>query len=182
LGRILVDAGKLDEADAIFAANMKGDAANAAVFNSTWTVANVQHARVLLARGQGQEATTQLAARLRTYLAQPRDQRDLNDETELQLLLGRALAISGHAADGLPHLERALELRQTQFVSSFRLAETQVALADCKLRLGDLDGSRVLLAKAKAIHAASPQLGQQYRQPLLELSQRLLAESRRAPE
>lgn len=175
LGRLLIDIGKLDEADALFAASMKADAANAAIFNSTWTVASVQHARALLARGQGKEAAMQLGAALEKYLAQPLDQRDINDETELQLSLGRALMISGSAADALPHLERALELRQTQYASSFRLAETQVALADCKLRLGDLTGSRALLAKAKAIHAANPPLGDQYRKPLLELSQRLLA-------
>jgi serine/threonine-protein kinase len=91
--------------------------------------------------------------------------------------------ISNGAADALPHLERALELRQTQYASSFRLAEAQIALADCKLRLGDLEGSRALLAKAKAIHAASPPLGDQYRKPLLELSQRLLAaRSSRTPK
>jgi thioredoxin-like negative regulator of GroEL len=134
----------------------------------------------LIARGQGQKAATQLDAQLQSYLAQPLDHRDINDETELQLSLGRALMTSNNAADALPHLARALELRQTQYASSFRLAETQVALADCKLRLGDLDGSRALLAQAKAIHAANPPLGDQYRKPLQELSQRLrAAESRR---
>jgi serine/threonine protein kinase len=175
LGRILIDIGKLDEADALFGASMKGDATNAAIFNSTWTVASVQHARALLARGQAKQAAAQLHGELEKYLAQPLDHRDINDETELQLSLGRALMTSGSAAGGLPHLERALELRQTQYALSFRLAEAEVALADCKLRLGDLAGSRTLLTKAKAIHAASPPLGKRYRQPLLELSQRLLA-------
>lgn len=175
LGRILIDIGKPDEADALFAASMKGDAANAAIFNSTWTVASVQHARALLALGHAHQAVTQLDAELKSYLAQPLDHRDINDETELQLLLGRALLTSGRAMDALPHLQRALELRQTQYALSFRLAEAQIALADCKLRLGDLEGSRALLAQAKAIHAASPPLGDQYRKPLLELSQRLLA-------
>lgn len=174
LGRLLIDIDKLDEADALFAASMQRDAANAAVFNSTWTVASVQHAKVLLARGHAEEAAAQLGEALQRYLAQPLDQRDINDEIELQLSLGRALMISSRAADAQPHLERALALRRTQYALSFRLADAQVALADCKLRLGDLAGSRALLAKAKAIHAANPHLGDQYRKPLLELSQRLL--------
>lgn len=175
LGRILIDIGKPDEADALFAASMKSDAANAAIFNSTWTMASVQHDRALLARGHAKEAAARLGEALQKHLAQPLDQRDINDETELQLSLGRALMISDRATEALPHLERALELRQTQYALSFRLAETQVALADCKLRLGDLAGSRGLITKAKAIHAASPQLGDQYRKPLMELGQRLLA-------
>ncbi len=114
-----------------------------------------------------------LRATLTKYLAQPAEVRDLNEELDLRLSLGRALSATDQAKEALPHLERALALRQPQFASSLLLAEAQVALADCKLRLGDVAAARALLAKAKAIHAANRELGQQFRKPLRDLEQRL---------
>lgn len=170
LGRLLFGIGKLDEADLLFGASMKSDAANREVFDSAWTVASVQHAKVLIARGQANEAVPVLTEAMSKYMAMPADQRDINDGTELHLELGRALTAAGRAAEGLPHLERALELRQTQYAFSPRLAEAQIALADCNLRLGNLEDSRRLLAQATAIHAANAELGAQYRKPLQELN------------
>jgi thioredoxin-like negative regulator of GroEL len=73
----------------------------------------------------------------------------------------------------LPHLERALVLRQTQFAASPRLAEAQIMLANCKIALGDSAGARALLVEAKTIHAANAELGLHYRKPLADLSARL---------
>ena len=173
LGRVLLGVGKVDEADALFAAVMQADAANAAVYDSPWTLASVSHARVQILRGQGKVAVPALSAALDGFLAQPANVRDLNEELDLQLALGSALSAADSAKEALPHLERALELRQTQFKSSPRLAEAQIALADCRLRLGDVPGARALLAQARAIHAANGALGEQYRRPLRDLSQRL---------
>jgi len=173
LGRVLLSIGKLDAADALFAAVMQADAAHAAVYDSPWTIANVQHARVLTGQGRAAQAVAPLSAALGKFLAQPANIRDLNEELEMQFALGRALALADRAAEGLPHLERALALLQPQYQFSPRLAEGQIALADCKLRLGDIEGGRALLAKATAIHAANGQLGQQYRRPLAQLTDRL---------
>jgi tetratricopeptide (TPR) repeat protein len=151
----------------------RADRANAAVYDFPWTSASVAHARVQIARGQAKEAVPALAAALGKFEAQPANVRDLNEELELRLALGSALAAADRANEALPHLTRALELRQTQFASSPRLAEAQVALADCKLRLGDGAGARALLAQAKAIHAANGELAESYRKPLRELTQRL---------
>lgn len=174
LGRILIEIGKLDEADALFTVNRK-DNLPQTPFNSAPTAAAIQHAKVLLTRNKGAEAAVALQAEMKKFMAQPVEQRDLSDEVELQLLLGRALMMAGRAADGLPHFERALQLRLTQSPTSPRLAEAQVALAECKWTLGDIPASRALLAKARVIHAANPQLGARYRKPFTELNARLAA-------
>jgi serine/threonine-protein kinase len=174
-GRILLDVGRRDEADGIFTTILQADAANAEVYDSPWTSASVQHARVQIERGQASLAIPALAAALEKFRAQPANVRDLNEETELQLELGRALSASDRAAEAKPHLQRALELRQTQYASSPRLAEAQIALADCLRRIGDIPASRALLTTAQAIHAANRELGPQYRRPLAELTARLSA-------
>ncbi|MEO8062899.1 MAG: protein kinase [Pseudomonadota bacterium] len=173
LGHVLISVGKPDEADALFTAVMKADAAHAGTYDSPWTIASIQHARVLTLLGQPNQAVAPLDAVLAKFLAQPDNIRDLNEELELQSDLGRALMLSDRPRDGLPHLERALALLQPQYEFSPRLAESQIALADCKLRAGDLEGSRALLAKAQAIYAANGELGQQYRRPFAALAARL---------
>jgi serine/threonine-protein kinase len=173
LGRVMLGIGKVAEADALFVAVMQADVANAAVYDSPWTFATVSHARVQIARGQARDAVPALSAALEKFLAQPANVRDLNEELDLQLSLGSALSAADRAKEALPHLERALELRQAQFASSPRLAEAQIALADCKLRLGDVAGARALLARAITIHAANLELGEQYRKPLRDLTERL---------
>ncbi|HUQ11999.1 MAG TPA: tetratricopeptide repeat protein, partial [Steroidobacteraceae bacterium] len=172
-GRALLDIGKIDEADALFGEVMQADAQRAAVYDSPWTSASILHARAQIARGQPSAAVPALDAALSKYLAQPANIRDLNEELDLRLSLGRALSMTDHAKEALPHLERALALRQPQFASSPLLAEAQLALADCKLRLGDAAAARTLLTRAKTIHAANRQLAERFRQPLRDLEQRL---------
>ncbi|HEY6124938.1 MAG TPA: serine/threonine-protein kinase, partial [Steroidobacteraceae bacterium] len=173
LGRVLVTSGKLDEADALFTANIQADAANAGALDSPWMAASVQHAKVLILRGKASEAVPTLAAALEKNLAQPVQQQDPNDEIEYQFALGRALNAAGRAQEALPHLERTLVLRQTQYANSPRLAEAQIALADCKLTLGDAAAGRALFDKARAIHAANRELSDFYRKPLRDLGARL---------
>jgi tetratricopeptide (TPR) repeat protein len=133
----------------------------------------VSHARAQMARGEAAAAVPALRAALAKYLAQPETLRDLNEELDLRLALGQALTATDHAGEALPHLERALMLRQPQFASSPLLAEAQTALADCKLRLGDTGAARALLARAKSIHAANRELGEHFRAPLREVERRL---------
>jgi hypothetical protein len=173
LGRILLSIGKVDEADAMFTGIMKDQAAQAEVYDSAWTLASVSHARAQIARGQPAAAVPALSAALSKYLAQPENLRDLNEELDLRLSLGRALSATDHAREALPHLERALVLRKPQFAESPWLAEAQVALADARLRAGDAAGARALLAQAQRIHAANRELGEQFRKPLRELELKL---------
>jgi serine/threonine-protein kinase len=173
LGRVLVSAGKLDEADALFTGNLQADAASAGALDSPWMAANVQHAKVLILRGKAAEAVPTLTEVLEKQLAVPAQQQDPNDEIEYRFALGRALQAAGRSQEALPHLERVLELRQTQFARSPKLAEAQIALADCQLSLGDAAASRALFTKAKAIHAANRELSDFYRKPLRELERKL---------
>jgi tetratricopeptide (TPR) repeat protein len=173
LGGILLGIGRIDEADALFTEVMTRDAAHASVYDSAWTMASVAHARAQLARGQQAAAVAALDAALSKFLAQPPVVHDLNEETDIRFALGQALAGADRAAQALPHLQRALTLRQTQYVSSPRLAEAQLALADCQLRLGNADGARALLAQARKIHAANTELAAVYREPLRNLERRL---------
>ena len=173
MGRVLFAIGRADEADALFQSTLKAEAANAASVDSPYFAASIQHARVQIARGQASAALPALQAALKVQLAQPANQQDLNDEIEIRLALGRALTETGRAAEALPHLERVLALRQPQFAASPRLAEAQIALAECKLRLGDIAGAKALVDKARVIHAANRDLGEQYRAPLREVGAHL---------
>jgi tetratricopeptide (TPR) repeat protein len=182
LGRILLGIGRIDEADALFVAIMQADAANAAKYDTPWTFASVSHARAQMARGDAAAAVPALRAALTKYLAQPEVVRDLNEELDLRLALGQALTATDHAGEALPHLERALTLRQPQFATSPLLAEAQIALANCKLRLGDTGAARALLARAKSIHVANRELGEQFRAPLRDVERRLAETARIATE
>jgi hypothetical protein len=59
--------------------------------------------------------------------------------------------------------------------SSLRIAEGQVALAECYLSLGRKAEARSLAAAAEDIHAKHPQVGAQYRDPLRRLNLELRA-------
>jgi serine/threonine protein kinase len=173
LGRILLSVGNYRDADAVFAAILQADAEHAAVYDSPWTLASIGHARAQLQLGQALPAAATLAGTLQRFLAQPANVRDLNEELELQLALGRALTASDRAREALPHLDRALELLRPQYSFSPRLAEGMVALADCRLALKDFAAARELASRAKAIFAANGPLGAQFHRPLAQLTARL---------
>ena len=52
------------------------------------------------------------------------------------------------------------------------IAEAQVALANCHLDVNHREPARALLARARAIHAAHPELGEHLRRPLREAQAR----------
>jgi serine/threonine-protein kinase len=173
LGRELVDSGKWQEAGALFAANIQDDGREPGVFNSVSTVARVQRARLLIARGQGQDSLPELRLLWQAYRAQPNNQQVAADEVELRESMGQALMAADNAAEALPHLERAVELRHTQYALSPRLARAQSWLAECKLRLGDVVEAKSLVDKAKSIYASNGELSRQYREPLQLVTRRL---------
>ncbi|MFC4821312.1 protein kinase domain-containing protein [Dokdonella ginsengisoli] len=96
------------------------------------------------------------------------------------LLDGLALSGMGDASGALQPLQRALAAREELLLPmSQEIAEAQIALAECRLALGQLAPARELATRAQAIHSRHKELGEQYREPLRRLLQRLSAAGRR---
>ena len=104
---------------------------------------------------------------LRSYLV-VHEQRSL-------VATGRALRLSGRAADAEPLLRQALAVAGRLFdrECSPEVARAGIELANAVLDLGRPDEAQALADQARAIHATHPVLGEHYRQPLRELDSRL---------
>jgi serine/threonine-protein kinase len=90
---------------------------------------------------------------------------------------GRAAALAHDHDAASASLHRALELRRSILLpTSPRLADALVALASTELDRDDRAAARMLADEAAAIHAAQPELGDQYRHPLRTLQDRLARE------
>jgi hypothetical protein len=86
------------------------------------------------------------------------------------LLEGKAKQHNHDAAAALPLLQHALTTRERMLVaSSPKIAEAQIALAECFLAMGQVSQSRSLAVAASEIHATHKALGEQYRRPLRQL-------------
>jgi serine/threonine-protein kinase len=95
-------------------------------------------------------------------------------ESEGRTALGRLLVERQRANDAREMLETSLNWRLEDLSPHSPLvAESEVALAECLLALGEIDASRSLFLKAKTIDAFHKELGDQYRKPLRELGRRL---------
>jgi serine/threonine-protein kinase len=87
---------------------------------------------------------------------------------------GEAALLEGNAAAALPLLQRTLSTRQKLLDrSSPRIAEAQIALAQCYLALGQPAQARELASAASATQAMHAQIGEHYRRPLHQLQARL---------
>jgi len=95
-------------------------------------------------------------------------------EAEAQLRLGQARQQDGRAAAAREPLERALALRSgAEAAISPRMAEAQIALAECLLDLGERAAAQALLARARAAQAAHPELAPHFVKPLQAAQARL---------
>jgi tetratricopeptide (TPR) repeat protein len=96
-------------------------------------------------------------------------------ESRALLIEGKARLLMGQASQALPLLEQAVELDRQLYDAkqSPRLADAEIALANCSLTLGQRDRARALLASAEAIEATHRELGVQYQEPLRRLRVRL---------
>jgi len=95
-------------------------------------------------------------------------------EADAALTLGRALQRGGDFAQARLPLERALQLRQAvNGAASPWVGEAKIALANCLLDGGDQSMARSLLQEARAAFALHAELGAQFKNPALELAQRL---------
>jgi len=91
--------------------------------------------------------------------------------------VGRAALLARDTATALPPLRRALDLRRKLLLpASPKLAEAMIALAGAELDHGERAAARALAAEAASIHAAQPELGDQYRRPLRDLQARVRTE------
>ena len=85
---------------------------------------------------------------------------------------------SGETRSAIPLLQRALAERQQNLdPASPKIAQVQIALAECELSQGDHAAARELANAAAAIEIAHQGLGPQYREPLRRLQVRLVGPS-----
>jgi serine/threonine-protein kinase len=138
-------------------------------------------AEVALARAQTDEARRLASAVRELVVSNPQRSYLKVFEARATLDVGKALHLAGRHAEAAPLLRDAVALYQQLYdgQSSPVLANALVALGDCYVDLGQLDGARALEARATAIHAAAGPLGPQYRGPLAELRARLKAPAAR---
>jgi tetratricopeptide (TPR) repeat protein/tRNA A-37 threonylcarbamoyl transferase component Bud32 len=146
-------------------------------FPDPYTRSTIGLARVDLARGRIDAARTRCEELLRR-IASSTERKYLPDqEAQTARLLGDALLRSGHAAEGEPHLRRAIELRQElDAPESFWLAEARISLAAALIAQQRFPEARQLLQLAAAAQARQPALSNQYREPL-RAAQRLIAQA-----
>jgi serine/threonine protein kinase len=90
------------------------------------------------------------------------------------LIAGQARLRTGQAAQARGLLQQALTLRSALYLpQSPRIAQAQLALAECDLALGRPGEAATLLAKAEAIQAQHSSLAAGYLRPLASLRDRL---------
>jgi tetratricopeptide (TPR) repeat protein len=133
-------------------------------------------AEIDLASGNSASAT-ELTRRVRGKIAASRlDEYLAFYAMRADLIEGRA-KLQEHDADvALPLLQRTLSMREQLLApASLRIAEAQIALAECDLALGRKAEARSLADAAMAKQAQHPQIGEQYRAPLLRLKGLLAA-------
>lgn len=127
-------------------------------------------------RAQGQLAEARTVAQAAVDAIQQSAVREYFQDYEANatLALGDALCNSGNSRAALPLIERALTLRlANDDPRSPWLAQARVSLAQCLLDLGQRVRARKLFDEAAASEATHANLGQQFREPLRDLAQRL---------
>jgi tetratricopeptide (TPR) repeat protein len=91
------------------------------------------------------------------------------------LMAGKALSLLGRFKEAEIMLRKALELATLLFdaTQGLKLADTQIALANCQIDLRRLPEAQLLAQSARAIQSHHKQSGDQYRQALQRLEARL---------
>jgi len=141
----------------------------------------MRRAEALTAIGQADTAESTLRRQLQRLQELPQRQQWRLLEAQGRILLGRLLLRRQLPNDARELLETAMSWRLADLSPhSPLLAESEVALAQCLLMLGDIPTSRSLLVKAQAIDDFNTELAEEYRSPLRQLSVRLATNERRA--
>jgi hypothetical protein len=143
-----------------------------------WLDISLARAEVSLARNRPLEAMEEARAVKSWIEASRRGPYFKRWEAEAARQEGKALLLSHRPREALPLLQRALQLGLDVYDPhrSPSLAAAEIALAHDLVMLDHRSEALPLLARAKAIHAAHRDLGEQYRKPLREL-EALLRES-----
>jgi hypothetical protein len=91
-------------------------------------------------------------------------------EGDARIVLGRLLTHSGRADAACELLSPVVQWRTEDLSStSALLADSQIALAECRLQQGKAGEASELYRRAQAIYARHPQLGVHYRKPFEDL-------------
>jgi eukaryotic-like serine/threonine-protein kinase len=136
--------------------------------------ARILEAQALLSLDRTAEAANTASEALDAIVSSPLRDKFQSLEANASLVLGRALQRRGGAAHARRNLERALQLRQVDAPdASPWVGETEVALADCLLDLGEHGVARSLLGKAAATFASHSEVGAQFKKPADALALRL---------
>jgi thioredoxin-like negative regulator of GroEL len=138
-----------------------------------WKV-QLLRAEVALARNDGKTAA-QLAAPVNHELAaNPIHDYLKGLEARAAITEGKADLLSGRASDALSLLQRGVGLRESIMdASSPALADARLALADCYLKLGEVEHAKALVVTARRSLDSHHELGSQYTQPLRVVEERL---------
>ena len=98
-------------------------------------------------------------------------------EAGAALVEGKVRLRTRDPSSALPFLKQAVDLDSALYdpERSPELADAQIALADCLIELGDRREAGILLEKAKAIHSAQPNLGEQFKTSFRAVAARLAA-------
>ena len=133
-------------------------------------------AQVRLAQQRAAEADTLASQALAQVQGSPLRDRFVTLEAEALLRVGQARQRDGRAAAARAPLEQALALRSANEAAvSPRVAEAQIALAECLLDLQGRAAAQTLLAQAAQAHAAHTELAPHWVQPLRAAQARMRA-------
>ncbi|TBV74704.1 serine/threonine protein kinase [Pseudoxanthomonas winnipegensis] len=171
--RLALDRAQPAQAQALLAAlaPIQGDTRTVGVIQ---TRRDLLRAAIDLADGQPEQA-----ARLADAVLARSQSSDLAPvlnvaRADAALIAGQARLRTGQAAQARGLLQQALTLRSALYLpQSPRIAQAQLALAECDLALGRPGEAATLLAKAEAIQAQHSSLAAGYLRPLTSLRARL---------
>jgi tetratricopeptide (TPR) repeat protein len=127
-----------------------------------------------LAQFSAAEAEALLRSQLERLGTLPQPQRFRWIEGDARMVLGRLLTQGGRSDAAAELLGPVVQWRTEDLSStSALLAESQVALAESRLRQGNAREANELYRQAQAIYARHPELGAHYRKPFEDLQRDL---------
>jgi serine/threonine-protein kinase len=116
-----------------------------------------------------------LRSQLQRLGALPQPHRFRWIEGDARMVLGRLLTQSGRADAACELLSPVVQWRTEDLSStSALLADSQVALAECRQKQGNVREANELYRRARSIYARHPELGVHYKQPFENLQRDLL--------
>ena len=171
--RLALDEDRSDDARALLATFTAAGASAPAILVAT-AQRDLLEAELELRAGDAAK-TLELAGRTRARTAAGELAPYLRSlRSDVDLIEGLAHLRGGDAGAARPLLDRALATRAELYLpASPRIAEAELALAECDLAQGRRDDARRNVERAAAIEARHPSLARRYTEPLRRLRERL---------